>query len=123
MEGNWKTLYFQGSCIKQVDDNRQRLLFQIPGHESQRLIWISMKLVKFEESVGNGFYRKLFYKDNFVFNGYEIWNGLKFNYSISAPFLAQECTRMDNHIRQTMADRRRAEDNRRKKADWQSRRY
>lgn len=121
--GEWKTLYFQGSCIKQVDDARQRLLFQIPGFESQRLVWISMKLIKFEESVGNGYYRKLFYKDHFIFRGHEYWNGLKFNYAISAPFLAMECTRMDNHIRQTMADRRRAEENHRKKADWQSRRY
>lgn len=62
MDKKWNFIYYQGSCIKEVDDSRRRLLFQIPGRFPIARIWISMKLSKFEPYVGNGYYRKLIFR-------------------------------------------------------------
>ena len=48
MENELKFIYYQGSCIKEVDESRRQLLFQITGRFPEARIWINMKLSKIE---------------------------------------------------------------------------
>ena len=123
MENEWKFIYYQGSCIKEVDETRRRLLFQIPGRFPVARIWISMKSTKFEQVVGNGYYRKLFFRDDFIFYGYEIIDGYRHDFSISAPVLADYCKPMHNHIQISMDRRYEAERLREKRYNEQKGRY
>ena len=123
MENEWKFIYYQGSCIKEVDETRRRLLFQIPGRFPVARIWISMKLSKIEQEVGNGYYQKLFFRDDFLFYGYEIIDGYRRDFSISAPVLADYCKPMHNHIQISMDRRYEAERLREKRYNEQKGRY
>ena len=123
MENEWKFIYYQGSCIKEVDDSRRRLLFQIPGRFPVARIWISMKLSKFEQEVGNGYYRKLFFRDDFLFYGYEIIDGYRRDFSIPASVLADYCKPMHNHVKESMNRRYEAERLKQKRRNEQKGRY
>lgn len=123
MDKKWKFIYYQGSCTKEVDDSRRRLLFQIPGRFPVARIWISMKLSKFEPIVGNGYYRKLSFRDDFIFHGYEIIDGYRHEFSISAPILADYCKHMHNHIQESMDRRYAAERLREKRYNERKGRY
>lgn len=123
MGNDWKILYYQGSCIKEVDDSRRRLLFQIPNRKPIARVWISMKLSKFENYVGNGYYRKLFFRSDSVFKGYEIIEGYRHEFSITGEVLEQYCSYMDNHIRESMNRRYSAERLREKRINEQKGKY
>ena len=123
MKNEWKCIYYQGSCIKEVDDSRRRLLFQIPERLPVARIWISMKSTKFEQVVGNGYYQKLFFRDDFLFYGYEIIDGYRHDFSISAPVLADYCKPMHNHIQESMNRRYEAERLNEKRQNDQKGRY
>ena len=111
----WKFIYFQASCIKEVDEKNRRLLFQIPNTFPAARVWVSMKMVNFENSVGNGYYRKLWYKDEFIFHGYELIDSYRHSLSVSAAALAKYCEPMDRHIRETLSSHREADLLRRKR--------
>ena len=123
MDKKWKFIYYQGSCIKEVDDNRRRLLFQIPGRLPVARIWISMKSTKFEQVVGNGYYQKLFFRDDFLFYGYEIIDGYRHDFSIPASVLADYCKPMHNYIQESMDRRYKAERIKEKRQNDQKGRY
>ena len=123
MENEWKFIYYQGSCIKKVYDSRRRLLFQIPGRFPVARIWISMKLSKFQQEVGNGYYQKLFFRDDFIFYGYEIIDGDIHEFSIPASALADYCRHMHNHIKNSMNRRYEAERLKDKRYNDQKGRY
>lgn len=106
MKNEWKYFYFKGSCIKEVDDKRRLLLFQIPGTAEISRVWVSMNLTQFEDSAGSGYFRKLWYKNSFSFSGYELIEGIKGDYTISAQALREHCANMDQHIRTTIQMRR-----------------
>ena len=123
MENEWKFIYYQGSCIKEVDDSRRRLLFQIPGTFPVSRVWISMRLSKFEQSEGNGYYRKLWYKDDFEFNGFEIIDNYHLNLTVTGKSLARHCENMHRHISESIARKTEAERIRRKRYNDQKGRY
>lgn len=123
MSKKWNFIYYQGSCIKEVDDSRRLLLFQIPGRLPVARIWISMKLSKFEQEVGNGYYRKLFFRDDFLFYGYEIIDGYRHDFSIPASVLADYCKPMHNHIKNSINSRYEAERLKDKRYNDQKGRY
>ena len=123
MDKKWKFIYYQGSCIKEVDDSRRRLLFQIPGRFPISRVWINMKLSKFEPIVGNGYYRKLSFQDDFTFYGYEIIDEYKHEFSISAPILADYCRHMHNHVKESINRRYEAERLKEKRRNEQKGRY
>ncbi len=123
MDRKWNFIYYQGSCIKEVDDSRRRLLFQIPGRFPEARIWISMKLSEIEPHIGNGYYRKLSLQDDFIFYGYELIDGYRHDFSISAPILADYCKHMHNHIQESMDRRYEAERLREKRYNEQKGRY
>ena len=119
----WQYTYFQNSCIKAVDDNKRRLLFQIPNYVSLTRVWVPMSLVKFVSVVGNGFYRKLIFKSGMTFRGYEVDAGLSSDFEIDAERLAYFCKPMHEHVKQCIREREQAELSRRIKYDNQQRRY
>ena len=123
MKSDWKFIYYQGSCIKEVDDNRRRLLFQVPGRLPVARIWVGMNLTKFEQTVGNGYNQKLFFRDDFIFHGYEIIDEYRHDFSISAPVLADYCKHMHNHIQESMNRRYEAERLKEKRQNDQKGRY
>ena len=123
MENEWKFIYYQGSCIKEVDDSRRRLLFQIPGRLPVARIWISMNLSKFEPIVGNGYYRKLSFRDDFIFYGYEIIDGYKHEFLIPSSVLADYCRHMHKHIKESINRHYEAERLKEKRYNEQKGRY
>ena len=123
MKSDWKCIYYQGSCIKEVDDSRRRLLFQIPGTFPVSRVWISMNLSKFEQSAGNGYYRKLWYKDDFEFHGFEIIGNYRHNLTVTGKSLARHCDHMHRHIEESIARKDEAEKIRRKRYNDQRGRY
>ena len=123
MDRKWNFIYYQGSCIKEVDDSRRRLLFQITGRFPEARIWISMKLSKIEPAAGNGYYRKLVFQHHFIFHGYELIEGFKHQFSINAVALAAYCQPMHNHIKESMESHYEAERLREKRYNDQKGRY
>ena len=123
MKNEWKFIYYQGSCIKEVDESRRRLLFQIPGTFPVIRVWISMRLFKLEPSAGNGYYRKLWYKDDFEFNGFEIIDNYRHNLTVTGKSLARHCGHMHRHISESIARKTEAERIRRKRYNDQKGRY
>ena len=123
MENKWKVIHFQNSCIKQVDDKKRRLLFEVPGTPYRLRVWVKMSLVKIETRAGNGFYKKLIYQDDFVFYGKELIGKYLIDATITGKSLAEYCKHMDQHIVETIKRRETAELNRLKKQDQQKWRY
>ena len=122
MDG-WDYIYYQGSCIKEVDETRRRLLFQIPGRFPVARIWISMKLSKIEPYIGNGYYRKLVLQHNYTFHGYEIIEGFRHSFSIAAPVLIAYCMPMHKHIKDAVNRHYEAERLKEKRYNEQKGRY
>lgn len=123
MENKWKVIHFQNSCIKQVDDKKRRLLFEVPGTPYRLRVWVKMSLVKIETHAGNGFYKELIYQDDFVFYGKELIGGYLIDATITGKSLAEYCKHMDRHVVETIKRRETAELNRLKKQDQQKWRY
>ena len=123
MKGKWKVIHFQNSCIKQVDDDKRRLLFEVPGTPHRLRIWVKMSLVKIETRAGNGYYKRLVCKDDFVFYGKELIEGYLIDASITGKSLAEYCEPMNRHILETISMREAAERNIAKKQDQQKWRY
>lgn len=123
MKDGWKVLHFQNSCIKQVDDEKRRLLFEVPGTPYRLRVWVKMSLVKFETRAGNGFYKKLIYKDDFIFHGKELIGKYLIDATITGRSLAEYCQHMNRHILETISTREAAERDRAKKYDQQKWRY
>lgn len=123
MKGEWKVIHFQNSCIKQVDDEKRRLLFEVPGTPYRLRVWVKMSLVKIETRAGNGYYKRLVYMDDFVFYGKESIDGYLIDASITGKSLAEYCEPMNRHILETISMRGAAERNIAKKQDQQKWRY
>lgn len=123
MENKWKVIHFQNSCIKQVDDEKRRLLFEVPGTPYRLRVWVKMSLVKIETRAGNGYYKRLVYMDDFVFYGKESIDGYLIDATITGKSLTEYCEPMNRHILETIAMREAAERNIAKKQDQQKWRY
>lgn len=123
MGNEWTVIHFQNSCIKQVDDDKRRLLFEVPGTPHHLRIWVKMSLVKIETRAGNGYYKRLVCKDDFVFYGKELIDGYLIDASITGKSLAEYCEPMNRHILETISMREAAERNIAKKQDQQKWRY
>lgn len=123
MKGEWKVIHFQNSCIKQVDDEKRRLLFEVPGTPYRLQVWVKMSLVKIETRAGNGYYKKLVYMDDFVFYGKESIEGYLIDATITGKSLAKYCEPMNRHILETISMREAAERNIAKKQDQQKWKY
>ena len=123
MKDEWKVIHFQNSCIKQVDDEKRRLLFEVPGTPYRLRIWVKMSLVKIETRAGNGFYKKLIYKDDFIFHGNELIDGYLMEATITGRSLAEYCQHMNRHILETISTREASERNIAKKLDQQKWKY
>lgn len=123
MENKWKVIHFQNSCIKQVDDKKRRLLFEVPGTPYRLRVWVKMSLVKIETRAGNGYYKRLVCQDDFVFYGKELIEGYLIDATITGKSLAEYCKHMDRHVVETIKRRETAELNRLKKQDQQKWRY
>lgn len=123
MKGEWKVIHFQNSCIKQVDDEKRKLLFEVPGTPYRLQVWVKMSLVKIETRAGNGYYKKLVYMDDFVFYGKESIEGYLIDATITGKSLAEYCEPMNRHILETISMREAAERNIAKKQDQQKWKY
>lgn len=123
MKDGWKVIHFQNSCIKQVDDDKRRLLFEVPGTPHRLRIWVKMSLVKIETRAGNGYYKKLIYKDAFIFHGNELIDEYLIEATITGRSLAEYCQHMNRHILETISTREASERNIARKIDQQKWKY